>query len=766
MAAHEQQAIDRITRWRVDGFWVRLGQAVVVAVFAYLATHASVTLVWLAAAAGTGVLDVLAFRHFRRRRDDPGALAIALCALALSTATFSSIGFVLLTHPSVAALAGALLILCATNLNTAVMTRGWPAVSRVALASSSLLILTTPVCASVAGYGLSLTDGLVLEAGALTYVTFIALLLATLHRESVVLQHSLESQGRQRDYVRLAKEEAERARARWSMLFDQSPLPQVCFDASRLHAILGEDAGRPGMGEVLRGRVSAVAQAFDYIALTEANAATEALFGVARIEGRMDFNQFDRSFLTGFCDSLDAIDEDGVFPPFEARVFRANGEAVEVAVHVRTLPGGERPWSTCIATFVDITAMRRAARAQEEATRAAEAANRAKSEFLAIMSHEIRTPLNGVLGMVQAMSREALPDAQRERLEVIGTSGETLLAILNDILDLSKIEAGRLELEDAPFDLAGLARAVHASFADVAGRKGLAFGLDVEAAAHGVWRGDQVRVRQLLTNLISNAVKFTETGSVQVDLGRGDGGVRLRVSDTGLGIAPERIEHLFDKFVQADSSTTRRFGGTGLGLAICQELCRAMGGTIRVASEVGAGSVFTVDLPLTQVSTADAAGEPQRAGADAAGRPTLRILAAEDNAVNQLVLRTLLGQAGLEPVIVGNGEEALAAWESEPWDVILMDVQMPVMDGPTATRAIRAREAEAGRAPTPIIALTANAMTHQTAGYRAAGMTGFVAKPIEVSQLFAALESAFPPPGGEGQAAPAARVGEKGTAAR
>jgi len=373
----------------------------------------------------------------------------------------------------------------------------------------------------------------------------------------------------------------------------------------------------------------------------------------------------------------------------------------------------------------------------------AEAANKAKSEFLANMSHEIRTPLNGVLGMVQVMERDTLPSRQRERLALIGQSGETLLAILNDILDLSKVEAGKLELEDGAFELEPLALAVRQTFEPMANSKGLEFTLEVEAEARNTYRGDTVRVRQVLNNLISNALKFTRAGSVKVWIGVVDDRVRFSVTDTGIGVTPAQIERLFEKFVQADSSTTRRFGGTGLGLAICQELCRAMGGEISVESEVGVGSRFVADLPLARVAPAGpvpaTAATPQAAIAE---RP-LRVLAAEDNAMNQVVLQTLLAQAGLDPVIVGNGEEAVAAWEEGDWDIILMDVQMPVMDGVMASRQIRRREAQTGRPATPIIALTANAMRHQTDGYVAAGMNGVVAKPIVVGQLFETMAAAM-----------------------
>jgi signal transduction histidine kinase/AmiR/NasT family two-component response regulator len=378
----------------------------------------------------------------------------------------------------------------------------------------------------------------------------------------------------------------------------------------------------------------------------------------------------------------------------------------------------------------------------DEARQAADAANQAKSEFLATVSHEIRTPLNGVLGMAQAMTADRLSKRQRDRLQVISQSGEMLLAVVNDVLDLSKIEAGRLELDIRDFDLEKMARSAQTTFQPLADAKRLAFTVELAAAAVGTYRGDAVRVRQVLYNLISNAMKFTAAGSVAVRVDPLDGGLMFTVSDTGIGIGADQIERLFDKFVQADSTTTRRYGGTGLGLAICRELCGAMGGDIQAESQLGRGSCFTARLPLARVGERRPAA-PATAGLEPAGeeRP-LRILAAEDNAVNQLVLKTLLGQFGLEPVIVANGAEAVAAWERDDWDLILMDAQMPVMDGVTATREIRGREAEIGRRATPIIALTANAMGHQAEAYRAAGMNGLVAKPIQVAQLLQAIAAA------------------------
>jgi signal transduction histidine kinase/CheY-like chemotaxis protein len=376
----------------------------------------------------------------------------------------------------------------------------------------------------------------------------------------------------------------------------------------------------------------------------------------------------------------------------------------------------------------------------------AEQANQAKSAFLATVSHEIRTPLNGVLGMAQAMRREPMSADQADRLKVLQQSGATLLTLLNDLLDMAKIEAGKVQLEPLDFDPEALARGACSAFAGIAVEKGLDLHFQKEGEP-ACYHGDPTRVRQILYNLIGNAVKFTDRGHVSVRLVFGTAGFELTVEDTGIGFSEEARASLFEKFGQADATTTRRFGGSGLGLPISRELANLMGGDIAVESRDGEGSTFRVTLPLPLAATpvGAAVAPTAEALAEVADQP-LSILVAEDNPTNQLVLRSLLGGDDFSLEVVEDGRLALEAWRKGAFDLILMDINMPIMDGVSATRAIRAEERAEGRTRTPIIALTANAMDHQKHDYLAAGLDAHVSKPIEVAALFSAIAEAVAGP--------------------
>jgi signal transduction histidine kinase/ActR/RegA family two-component response regulator len=431
--------------------------------------------------------------------------------------------------------------------------------------------------------------------------------------------------------------------------------------------------------------------------------------------------------------------------PYQAeyRVKRGDGQEVWGSASAELIRDETGKPMTLVGAIQNVTERKRSEIELTAALARAEAGSRAKSEFLAIMSHEIRTPLNGVLGMAQAMERDKLSPTQRKRVDVIRKSGQSLLALLNSVLDLSKIEAGKLELEIGEVDILSLTQAALDIFAGDAAEKTLEVTLHISPDAEGVYSGDSQRIGQVLYNLVSNAVKFTQRGAITVGIERRDGILSIQIADTGIGICDEQLDGLFEKFSQADASVTRRYGGTGLGLAICRQLSVMMGGDISVQSAEGRGSSFTVALPLPRLRAGAAMLEPAPGQVEVTEPRALRILAAEDNPINQLVLQTLLQQVGVDPVMVADGEQALAAWRSQDWDLILMDIQMPVMDGVTASRAIRSEEAAAGRPRTPIIALTANVMRDQVQAYVAAGMDDVVAKPIEVGRLIAAMEGAL-----------------------
>ena len=438
----------------------------------------------------------------------------------------------------------------------------------------------------------------------------------------------------------------------------------------------------------------------------------------------------------------------------------------------------------------------------ETAREAAQAADRQKSEFLATISHEIRTPLNGVLAMAEVMAADDLGAAQRERLAVVLSSGEAVIQLLNDVLDMARIEAGQLPLETVAFDPGRIAEEAVAAFRPQAASRGLLLQLIVTDSAHAPRLGDPARLRQVLNNLIGNSLKFTTAGRVKVEMRIVEDALRLSVTDTGVGLEADQLERVFEKYASGDSRGRHGAGGgAGLGLAISKDLCELMGGRIWAEPDRPKGAAFHVRLPLPPApadtlqatpSPAPAAAQPlprqdlpqavapsprpqapdladlaaalQEPGAteDTPPLPTgtepaatdpepvpdrpLRVLAAEDNTTNRLVLEAMVGILGFDMDIVGDGQAAVEAWRMGDYDVILMDIQMPVMDGIEATRRIRAEEGRTGRPRTAIVAVSANAMNHQVAEYLAAGMDRHVAKPIELARLHGAIVEALTEP--------------------
>ena len=423
------------------------------------------------------------------------------------------------------------------------------------------------------------------------------------------------------------------------------------------------------------------------------------------------------------------------------RMRKKNGDWLWVESRGKALIATDGRAYRMVGTMTDIEEKKKQEMAVLAARDEAEAANRSKSEFLAVMSHEIRTPMSGVLGMAQVLLNSALTTKQRRYAELIRTSGESLLAILNDILDFSKLEAGHLALEEIDFCLNDEVDAVLRLMGPQARNKGIALECDDRSGGRVFLRGDPTRVRQILINLIGNAIKFTEEGAVtlryRVNTTDGESRVALEVIDTGIGMSEEQRRRLFQKFSQGDPSIARRYGGTGLGLAICHQLTELMNGTIKIESQPSVGSRFLVNLALKPAASISPAATARLHPANHPDLAHLRVLAAEDNAVNQILLRELLSPHVATLDIVEDGESAIEAARRTGYDAVLMDVRLPGVDGVTATQEIR--RLSAAWAERPIIGLTANAMSEQQAAYVEAGMTACLSKPIDFERLCSLL---------------------------
>jgi two-component system capsular synthesis sensor histidine kinase RcsC len=418
-------------------------------------------------------------------------------------------------------------------------------------------------------------------------------------------------------------------------------------------------------------------------------------------------------------------------PQTQALTFEDGHGTLDLQVTV--VPARYQGADALLCSFTDITAQKDVERALAQARDAADAANRAKSAFFAATSHEIRTPLNVILGNLELLNRSRLSAFQTQRLQAVTSATSLLLGIVNDILDFSKMETGQLELEAIPFDLAGLAHQISAAFAPMAAAKGLRFEESIDPSLAPRYIGDPTRIRQMIFNLVSNAIKFTGHGEVALEVyPRGDAPdspVGIAVTDTGIGIAPEHQAQLFRPFTQADPSISRRYGGTGLGLAICARLAQLMNGGISLDSAPGVGSAFTLELPLRAAPPADPDVGERDAGAPA-HPPRLHLLVVDDNAANRELIRLQLHELGHEVELAVNGLDALQRFGGHPFDLVLTDVSMPVMDGPEFARRLRAQGVDV-----PLVAVTAHVDPAEHERCRACGINAVLVRPLLIDEL-------------------------------